>query len=295
MADKINILVTGSDGQLGNSIKRISNGFDIYNFHFTNKNELDITNNNLIQEYIEKNKINIIINCAAFTNVEEAEKKRELADLINHVSVDNLAKICSEQNIQLIHISTDFIFDGLKDYPYNEKDTPNPINIYGLTKLNGEKKMMSYNLDKSIIIRTSWLYSESKNNFVSKILNKINHQNYINVVENEIGSPTNVKDLAKLILSIIPKLKNDKTEIFHFSNIGFCSRYDFAIEINKIVNGKSSIKSESVPESTVKRPKYSALDSKKIINKYDIKIDDWKHSLLDHLSIIKNKFSTYEV
>ena len=284
MADKINILVTGSDGQLGNSIKRISNGFDIYNFHFTNKNELDITNNNLIQEYIEKNKINIIINCAAFTNVEEAEKKRELADLINHVSVDNLAKICSEQNIQLIHISTDFIFDGLKDYPYNEKDTPNPINIYGLTKLNGEKKMMSYNLDKSIIIRTSWLYSESKNNFVSKILNKINHQNYINVVENEIGSPTNVKDLAKVILSIIPKLKNDKTEIFHFSNIGFCSRYDFATEINKIVKGKSSIKSERVSESKVKRPKYSALDSKKIINKYDIKIDDWKYSLSDHLS-----------
>jgi len=145
MANKINILVTGSDGQLGNSIKRISIGFDIYNFHFTNKNELDITNNNLIQGYIEQHKINIIINCAAFTNVEEAEKKRELADLINHVSVDNLAKICSEQNIQLIHISTDFIFDGLKDYPYNEKDIPNPINIYGLTKLNGEKKMMSYN------------------------------------------------------------------------------------------------------------------------------------------------------
>jgi len=104
MADKINILVTGSDGQLGNSIKRISNGFDIYHFYFTNKNELDITNNNLIQEYIEKNKINIIINCAAFTNVEEAEKKRELADLINHISVDNLAKICSEQNVQLIHM-----------------------------------------------------------------------------------------------------------------------------------------------------------------------------------------------
>ncbi len=295
MADKISILVTGSDGQLGNSIKRNSNEYSIYNFHFTNKNELDITNNNLIQEYIEKNKINIIINCAAFTNVEEAEKKRELADLINHVSVDNLAKICSEQNIQLIHISTDFIFDGLKDYPYNEMDIPNPINFYGLTKLNGELKMLSYNLDKSIIIRTSWLYSESKNNFVSRILDKINHQNYINVVENEIGSPTNVNDLAKVILSIIPKLKNDKTEIFHFSNIGFCSRYDFATEINKIVNGKSSIKSESVSESMVKRPKYSVLDSKKIISKYDIKIYDWKHSLSDHLSIIRNKFSTYEV
>ena len=216
MADKINILVTGSDGQLGNSIKRISNGFDIYDFHFTNKNELDITNNNLIQEYIEKNKINIIINCAAFTNVEEAEKKRELADLINHVSVDNLAKICSEQNIQLIHISTDFVFDGLKSVPYTEMDNPNPINYYGLTKLNGEKKMMSYDLDKSIIIRTSWLYSEYKNNFVSKILDKINHSKNINVVNDEIGSPTNSIDLAELILSVIPMLKNGKQKSFIF-------------------------------------------------------------------------------
>ena len=295
MADKINLLVTGSNGQLGNSIKGISNRFDLYNFHFTNKNQLDITNNKLIEEYVKKNQINIVINCAAYTNVEKAEKERELADLINHVSVDNLSKICSKHNIQLIHISTDFIFDGSKDYPYNEMDTPNPINMYGLTKLNGEKKMMRHNLDKSIIIRTSWLYSESKNNFVSKILNKINNHNYINVVENEIGSPTNVKDLAKVILSIIPKLKNDKTEIFHFSNIGFCSRYDFATEINKIVNGKSSIKSESVSKSMVKRPKYSVLDSKKIINKYDIKINNWQNSLFNHLSIIKNKFSTYEV
>ena len=127
-------------------------------------------------------------------------------------------------------------------------------------------------------------------------MDKINHQNYINVVENEIGSPTNVKDLAKVILSIIPKLKNDKTEIFHFSNIGFCSRYDFATEINKIVNGKSSIKSESVSESKLKRPKYSVLDSNKIIQKFDLKIKDWKNSLSDYLTcIMKNKVSLYEV
>lgn len=295
MANKINILVTGSNGQLGNSIKGISNIYDVYNFYFTNKNELDITNNSLVRDYINKNKISVVINCAAYTNVEEAEKKRELADLINHVSVDNLSKICSDQNTQLIHISTDFIFDGLKDCPYNEKDKPNPINIYGLTKLNGEKKMMRHNLDKSIIIRTSWLYSEGKNNFVSKVLDKINNQNYVNVVKNEIGSPTNAKDLARLILNIIPKLKNNKTEIFHFSNSGFCSRYDFACEINKIVNGKSSIFSKSVPKPRVKRPKYSVLDSKKIINEYDIKIDDWKHSLSNHLSTIKTKFSAYEV
>ena len=284
MADKKNILVTGSDGQLGNSIRKISIEFEMYNFHFTNKNQLDISKFNLVKRYIENNNINILINCAAYTNVALAENNKDQADLINNLSVDNLAKICSERNIQLIHISTDFVFDGLKNDPYNEKDIPNPINFYGLSKLNGEKNMMSYNLKNSVIIRTSWLYSEIKDNFVSKILDKIHHQKSINVVVNEIGSPTNAEDLAIMILSIIIELKNDKTEIFHFSNIGFCSRYDLANEINRIVNGKSSIKSESVSESMVKRPKYSVLDSKKIINKYDIKIDDWKHSLSDHLS-----------
>ena len=296
MVDKLNILVTGSDGQLGNSIKKISKEYDIYNFQFTDKNQLDISKFNLIERYIEKNKINVIINCAAYTNVEEAENNRELCDLINHLSVDNLAKICSVNNIQLIHISTDFVFDGLKDYLYTELDTPNPINYYGLTKLNGEKKMMSYNLNKSIIIRTSWLYSDLQNNFVSKILDKMNFKNNISVVDNEIGSPTNVNDLAITILNIAPKLENKKTEIFHFSNTGFCSRYDLANEINKIVKGKSLVQSTSISDSKVKRPKFTALDNGKIIKKFNLKIKDWKHSLKDHLiDVFSNKLSSYEI
>ena len=295
MVNKKNILVTGSDGQLGNSIRKISNQYDGYNFIFKNKNQLDISCFNLVKKIINEFKINIIINCAAYTNVEQAENRKELADLINHISVDNLANICSQENIQLIHISTDFVFDGLKDYPYNEKDIPNPINYYGLTKLNGEKKMMSYDLDKSIIIRTSWLYSEYKNNFVSKILDKINHSKNINVVNDEIGSPTNSIDLAELILSVIPMLKNGKTEIFHFSNLGFCSRYNFSNEINKIVNGKSFINSVNILNSKVLRPKYSVLDSTKIINEFDIKIKSWEKSLSDHLSIVKNKLFTHEI
>ena len=295
MVDRINILVTGSNGQLGNSIKSIANLFHEYNIHFKNKYQLDISKFNLIDNYIDENRINIIINCAAYTNVVEAENKKYLADLINHISVDNLAKICNKKNVQLIHFSTDFVFDGLKNSPYNEKDIPNPINFYGLTKLNGEKKMMSYNLDKSIIVRTSWLYSEGKNNFVSKILNKINSHRNINVVDNEIGSPTNVNDLAKVILSIIPKLNNDKIEIYHFSNMGFCSRYDFVTKINEIVNGKSSISLKNISNTNIKRPKYSVLDSNKLISEFDIKGKHWKDSLSDHLSIIKNKLSTYEV
>tara|TARA_B100001250_G_scaffold149451_1_gene128006 strand:+ start:1847 stop:2734 length:888 start_codon:yes stop_codon:yes gene_type:complete len=295
MVDKKNILVTGSDGQLGKSIKRISNQYDNYNFIFTNKDQLNISEFSLINKIINENSIKIVINCAAYTNVEEAENNKELADLINHVSVDNLANICSEKNIQLVHISTDFVFDGMKKSPYNENDIPNPINYYGLSKLNGENKMMSYNLNKSIVIRTSWLYSDSENNFVSKILKKINNYENINVVNDEIGSPTNVVDLAELILCVIPMLKNDKTEIYHFSNSGFCSRYNFSNEINKIVNGKSYIISENILKSKTIRPKYSVLDSTKIINEFDIKIKNWKKSLSDHLSSTKNKLFTYEI
>ena len=296
MVSKYNILVTGSDGQLGNSIKNVSNGFDIYKFFFTNKNQLDISNYNSIEKYIKEYKINVIINCAAYTNVEEAEINRENADLINHTSVDKIAKICSENSIQLIHISTDFIFDGGKGSPYTEMDNPNPINFYGLSKLNGEIKMMSYDLKKSIIIRTSWLYSDLNNNFVSKILDKINLENDINVVDNEYGSPTNAKDLAITVLNIIPRLKNDKTELYHFSNTGICSRYDLVNEINRIIKGKSSIKSIDISESKVKRPKYSVLDSNKIIKKFNLEIKDWKCSLSDHLiSSVKNKLSSYEV
>ena len=296
MVNNPNVLVTGSNGQLGNSIKRISNLFFMYNFHFTSKNQLDISNFDLIERYIKKNKINIIINCAAYTNVEEAEKNRELSNLINNISVANLAKICSSQNIKLIHISTDYVFDGLKDCPYTEVDDPNPINYYGLTKLNGEKKMMSYDLKNSIIIRTSWLYSELENNFVSKILDKINLKHNIIVVDNEFGCPTNANDLAITILNILPKLKNNKTEVFHFSNNGICSRYDLAIEINRIIKGKLPVQSTSISDYKTKRPKFSALDSSKIIKKFNLEIKCWKESLTDHLiGFTNNKLTSYEI
>ena len=296
MVDKYNILVTGSDGQLGNSIKKNSNDIGAYNFYFKNKEQLDISNINLIETYINNHEINVIINCAAFTNVDQAENEKELADLINHISISRIAKICSEKNIQLIHISTDFVFDGLKLVPYTEIDKPNPINYYGLSKLNGEKKIFKYDLNKSIIIRTSWLYSERENNFVTKIINKINEGKNFEVVDDEFGSPTNADDLAKVILSIIPKLNNDKTEIYHFSNNGYCSRYDFASEINKIVKGKSYILPKNNTELNVIRPKYSVLDSNKIINEFNLKISNWKDSLAHYLNYIKkNKSSVYEI
>jgi dTDP-4-dehydrorhamnose reductase len=278
-----NILVTGSNGQLGYSIKKVSRRFDKYNFIFTEKNQLDLSNFNSIEKYIINYKINIIINCAAYTDVENAENNRELVDLINHVSVENLAKICSYNNIQLIHISTDFIFDGNKDFPYTEKDDPNPINFYGLSKLYGERKILKYDLKKSVIIRTSWLYSELKNNFVNKIIEKINLNDNINVVNNELGSPTYAIDLANMILEIIPKLENNQTEIYHFSNIGVCSRYEFAKKINSITLGESKINSINSLDSVVRRPEFSALDSSKAINEFGIHINTWEESLIEYL------------
>ena len=296
MVDKKNILVTGSDGQLGNSIKKVSNGFDNYNLYYTNKNQLDISNCILLKEYIIDYGIDIIINCAAFTNVEEAEVNRDISDKINHIALENLSKICYENEIQLIHISTDFVFDGLKLVPYTEIDNPNPINYYGLTKLNGENKILKYDLNQSIIIRTSWLYSDLQNNFVSKILDKINFQEEIKVVDNEFGSPTNAKDLAITILTIIPSLKNNKTQVYHFSNTGICSRYDLANEINKITEEGVIITPISISNYNAKRPKFSALDSTKIIRKFDLKIKNWRESLLDHIEErYINKSSRYEV
>jgi len=284
MVNKFNILVTGSSGQLGNELKKISSEFNEYKFIFMGKNKLDISNSQLIENTIQKNKIDIIINCAAYTDVKKAEENRELANLVNNLSVDNLAKICFKEDIKLIHISTDYVFDGIKKCEYTEADIPNPINFYGLSKLNGEISMLKYDLKQSIIIRTSWLYSELDNNFVSKIYSKIKSKNNINVIENEFGSPTNAKDLALAILQIIPKLKNIETEIYHYSNMGICSRLDLANAVNLIVNGKSNIISTNILESKLKRPKFSALNNSKFKNKFDIEIKNWKESLNDHFN-----------
>ena len=293
MVDHKNILVTGGAGQLARSIKDISKFYD-YNFIFKSKKELDITNITDLNRFFNSNKIHLIINCAAFTDVEVAESKKDISDKINHIAVDNLSKICYENEIQLIHISTDFVFDGLKLSPYNETDSPNPINHYGLTKLNGEKKILKYDLNKSIIIRTSWLYSDFKNNFVSKILNKISFQEDIKVIDNEFGSPTNAKDLAIIILTILPNLKNNKTEVYHCCNTGICSRYDFANEIVKYTKQVSNVKPISISDFKVKRPKFSALDSSKIIKKFDLKIKNWKDSLLEHIKERNIKSPKYD-
>tara|TARA_B100001939_G_scaffold347390_1_gene368874 strand:+ start:1352 stop:2215 length:864 start_codon:yes stop_codon:yes gene_type:complete len=282
MVNGMSILVTGSKGQLGSSIKEISMNYP-HHFYFKDKREMDITNYSFIEKFLTKNNIDTIINCAAYTDVINAEKNKFFSENVNHIGANNLAKLCNEFNIQLIHISTDYVYDGFNNYPYKESSPTNPQNYYGITKLNGEKKILSYNLNKSVIIRTSWLYSKFNNNFVTRILNSLENNENIYVVEDEVGSPTNALDLAKIILEIIPRLSNLKTEIFHFSNLGFCSRYEFAKKIKEIINSKCIVSPTKQKFSDIKRPKFSALDSSKIIENFQLNVKSWEISLENHL------------
>ncbi len=287
------ILITGSKGQLGSSLRKISKNYS-FNFIFTDKINLDITNSEMTEQFFKKNKIDTVINCAAFTDVENAELMQNQANTLNNKAVSFLANICSEYNIQLIHISTDYVFDGKQDISYTENDITNPLNYYGKTKLDAEYEILKCNLKNSVIIRTSWLYSEFENNFVSKILNKINSGTDVYVVSDEIGSPTNSMDLAKTILDIIPKINNEQTEIYNFSNIGFCSRFEFATEIKNIMNSKVKVIPYFNKEPKLIRPKFSALDTSKIIKSFKININTWESSLKNHL-LKNNIVYNYEV
>ena len=271
MVKKINILITGSDGQLGKMIKSLSNNFLDYNFFFTNKKSLDITQIIKVEDYLIKCKINIIINCAAYTDVDNSEKYKKKANLINNLAVGYLCKLCKELDIKFMHISTDYIFDVSNFFPYKENEKPNPVNYYGLSKLNGENRILKYNLNNSIIIRTSWLYSHFGTSFVSKIIKNIQENKKIIISTNEIGSPTNARDLAKAILKIIPKIKNEGTEIYHFSAFDYCSRFEFALEICRIFN-YSNIENKICDRKQIERPIFSALDTKKISDKFGLKI-----------------------
>ncbi len=284
MVVNINALVTGSSGQLGTQFKKIKKKINGFNFLFFDKKQLDISNNFLLIEKIREFRIDYIINCAAYTDVDKSESNKRVAEKVNSISVENMAKICYEENIGLIHISSDYVFDGNNKLKYLEDDLTNPINFYGITKLKGEKGILKYNPKKSLIIRTSWLYSELKNNFVSAIVKKIINQEDIYVVNDEFGCPTNSMDLAKTILEIIPKLTNNNTEIYHYCNDGICSRYEFAKEIAFILNAKSKIIPVDHNISKIDRPKNSALNTDKIRNKFNIEIRSWQESLNHHFN-----------
>ncbi len=285
------ILITGANGQLGSELKNIEKLFSKKGFTclFTDKKELDITNFQKVKEFCKNNNINLIINTAAYTAVDQAENEKEIADLINNKAVENLVNLSQEEDIYLIHISSDYVFDGKNYKPYKENDKINPINFYGLTKAKSEESFLKSRA-KGIIIRTSWVYSNYGNNFVKTIKKLAKKNKELNIVFDQIGTPTYAKDLAKVIFLIIKNLKyhyKEKVEIYHYSNEGVASWYDFAKEIIEILQIDckiNPIESKDFP-TVAKRPHFSVLNKFKIKNDFSIIIPHWKESLKKFLGL----------
>lgn len=278
----MNILVTGANGQLGRSIRKASENSED-NYIFTDIEDLDITDYDAIKHWVEKNDVDIIVNCAAFTNVDAAEDRKELARRLNGEAPSLLAKAIREKNGKILHISTDYVFGGPGiNTPLNENRTPCPTGVYGETKLEGEQAIIETGVP-AIIIRTSWLYSDYGNNFIAKIFSLLENRDQIKVVFDQCGTPTYAADLAETIVAILSERKFDGNEgIYHFSNEGVCSWYDFALEGVKLKGMKDKTilpcHSSEFPSKVV-RPPYSVLDKTKIKETFGIIIPHWRESL----------------
>lgn len=279
-----NILVTGAGGQLGSEIKELSSNYP-YSFFFTDKKELDISNTQDIRKYIIQNNIDTIINCAAYTAVDKAQSQQELAEKINHLAVKNLAMLGEEFGLKLIHISTDYVFEGTNFKPYTEDDTTNPQSIYGQTKRDGERALLEHNLKNSIIIRTSWVYSYYGANFVKTMLRLGKEKESLGVIFDQVGTPTYAKDLAKTLLDILPQINTQNVQIYNYSNEGVLSWYDFAKEIMKMAKLTCKINPIETAQypTAAKRPHYSLLNKAKIKKEFGIVIPYWKDALDDCL------------
>ncbi len=275
------ILVTGSKGQLGTELSLIAGDYPQHQLTFTDVEELDIINEKSVRDFFSKNNFDFCINCAAYTAVDKAESDMESAFNLNTAAVFNLAQITNELNIRLIHISTDFVFDGKKSKPYTEDDIPSPLNIYGKSKWRGEEACFQQN-SKSIIIRTSWLYSPFGVNFVKTMQRLGRERTEIGVIYDQIGTPTYAHDLAQALMEIVSKHpENPVSGIFHYSNEGVCSWYDFAVAIMQLNGLSCNIKPlETIEYPTpAKRGPYSVLNKKKIKTTFGLTIPHWRDSL----------------
>ncbi len=272
------VLVTGAAGQLGSEIREIAPS---EGYIFADRSVLDISDKEVMALFIDLNDIDTIINCAAYTAVDKAEEDVENADLINHIAIKNMAELAREKELKLVHVSTDYVFDGKNYKPYTEEDRPNPTGVYGKTKLAGEEAMMKIAPRNSIIIRTSWVYSSFGNNFVKTMLRLGKEREELGVIYDQIGTPTYAADLAAAILEILPKIDNPKPEIYHYSNEGAISWYDFAKEIMKMAKLSCQINPIETWQypTPAKRPHYSLLNKAKIKKDFDLTIPYWKDSL----------------
>jgi dTDP-4-dehydrorhamnose reductase len=277
----MNIAVFGAYGQLGKSIQRISTDYPEFDFIFTDIDTLDISDYKSVENFVFQRRPDVFVNCVAYTAVDKAESEEILARRVNADAVDNLAKIAGENNVFVVHVSTDYVFDGTAHQPYKEDDNTNPVSVYGKTKLEGEQAVF-VNRCRAAVIRTSWLYSEYGVNFVKTMLRLGEERSQLTVVNDQIGSPTYAHDLAEVIMQIIRKNNRIvRQEIYHFSNEGVASWYDFAVEIMLLGHRLctvSPIPTADYP-TPAKRPSYSVLDKQKIKNHFDLSIPFWQDSL----------------
>jgi len=293
------ILVTGAKGQLGNELQQLAAWYPQFVFYFTGTEELSITDEAAIMQAFEKWKPAFCINCAAYTAVDKAENNIETCRLINATAVGYLSKACQQYGTKLVHISTDYVFDGTKNTAYTEQDTPNPQSVYGRTKLEGEQLALANNPD-TLILRTSWVYSTFGNNFVKTMMRLMNDRESLNVVNDQVGSPTYAKNLAAAILDIIANSQlstaNSKLStaqwhsgIFHFSNQAEISWFDFATVIKEMTGSQCAI--NPIPTTAyptpAKRPMYSLMDKTKFTSTFGIALMPWKGSLQACIALLK--------
>ena len=285
------ILVTGATGQLGSEIQALSNAYTDYAFIFATRKDFDLGNLCKLEDAFDKHKIDVIINCAAYTAVDKAESDFEMANAVNHKGVSLLAKIAKNRGISLIHISTDYVFNGQSCKPYLESDLTDPQGVYGQTKRDGEKAIVEVGTKNTIIIRTSWVYSSFGNNFVKTMLRLGKERDELGVIFDQVGTPTYAHDLAQCILDIIPNLKNESPEIYHYSNEGVCSWYDFAkaiFEMSEIVCQVNPIETSQYPTPAA-RPHFGVLNKQKIKSDFSVAIPYWRDSLKDALKKMEQK------
>jgi dTDP-4-dehydrorhamnose reductase len=286
---KSKIVVTGANGQLGKELRSASSFYTGFEFIFVSRAELPVDQPGIIHDFFEIHKPDFCINCAAYTAVDKAETEKDMAFLVNAESVGVLAAVCKTFHTKLIHISTDYVFDGTSSVPLKEGDATHPVNVYGASKLKGEQLAFEYN-NETVIIRTSWVYSEFGNNFVKTMMRLMREKESINVINDQLGSPTYATDLAAAILTIISSRKFIPG-IYNYSNEGEISWYDFATAIKEL--GGYACQVNPIPASQyptpAKRPHYSLLDKTKIKMLYEINIPEWRTSLISCMENIKKQ------